>query len=95
MQGFKTNVRGLTHAFVFKHNAGIMITVDALSPVTGLLATPTGIEATDTQGKEEALLCHRKGLKVDTLPIDIPDIMEMLFLRINSENRRAILFCAM
>ena len=39
-------------------------------------------------------MCHRDGLQVDTLPINVPDVMEILFLRIILDDRSALLLCA-
>ena len=68
---------------------------DAVLHVTESPGTPTGSGVTDNKDTGGGIaVCHRNGLQADVLPVDIPEAMELLFLRVILEDRSALLLCA-
>ena len=101
LRGFRTNVGELTHTFVLKHHVDVVVTVETFlddSCVTTCDRIPgySHWARRDRHGGRGGgiAVCHRDGLQIETLPIDVPDVLEILFLRIILADRSAVLLCA-
>ena len=102
IRGFLTNVGELTHSFVIKHNIDFIVAMETFldETVVPAFAKIPGYSQwirRDRQGMRGGgiAVCYKENMLVQSLPIQIPSWMEMLFFRIILANGEAILLVAM
>ena len=93
LRGFRTNVGELTHSFVLKNSVDVVVTVDTFldeSCVTicdKISGYSYWVRRDHHAGQEGGIVVfHRDSFQVETLQINVLDIIEILFSRIILEN---------
>ena len=84
--GLQTNVGELTHNFILKESVDFVVTfetflTDDVEPTFGKIPGYSHWIRRDRQDMQGGgiAVCHRENMQVQTLPIQVPRIMEMMF----------------
>ena len=101
VRGFLTNVGDLTHSFVIKNNIDFVVTCETfldenVEPTFGKIPGYCHWERRDRQGMQGGgiAVCYKEHLQVQTLTVNTPSWMEMMFFRVRLANSDSVLICA-
>ena len=106
IRGFRTNVGDLSHNFINKHKADIVVTVetfldDKVSPTFARIPGYSHWYRRDRQSRKKGktkggvAVCHKENMEIQALTVQVPTWMEIMFFRIMLSNGKALLLCAM
>lgn len=100
VRGFQTNVGELTHNFIIKHNIDFVVVVETFldESVESTFAKIPGYShwvRRDRLGMQGGgiAVCYKENIQVQTLNVQIPRWMEIMFFRILLADNSALLFC--
>ena len=100
VRGFQTNVGDLTHQFIIPHSPDIIACVETFlnSSIPSNYGTVNGYtrwyrrDRTNRTGGGIAV-CFRQNLAVQLIPVDMPDHLELMFLKIHSRTPTLLCVC--
>lgn len=102
VRGFRTNIGELTHNMILKTGADIVATTETflnehVENTFGKIKGYAHWIRRDRRGREGGgvAICYKNSLQVQTLEVDIPDMMEAIFLRIVLQHDNALLLCVL
>ena len=97
VSGFRMNVGELTHSFVLKECADIVVVVETFLNESCVI-TCDRIHGYSHWARHDRrggiAMCHRDGLHVDLLPVNTPDKLEIMFARLILIDGSSLLLCA-
>ena len=102
VRGLQTNVGELTHNFILKNNIDFVVTVEtfldaSVEPTFGKIPGYCHWIRRDRLGMQGGgiAVCHKENMQVQTLSVQVPRMLEMMFFRIILKDDEALLLCAL